>query len=195
MTLYICSLIDVFLPLAPFYKKDPTMAFTNLQIDTDVLPQIAELVMQSMSPVYLREVMTQLAIVFTPMFLISWVPWFLPFPEPTVQMLLKFLPLLIGVLALLVSVLAVKQFNVKAYAVRDHDITYRSGLVFRKTVLLPFNRVQHMEVSSGPLQRRFGLASLKFFTAGGSSVDLKIEGLLTEEAERLRAFILQRSQR
>lgn len=195
MTLYICSLIDVFLPLALFYKNEPTMAFTNLQIDTDVLPQIADLVMQSMSPVYLREVMTQLAIVFTPMFLISWVPWFLPFPEPTVQMLLKSLPLLIGVLALLVSVLAVKQFNVKAYAVRDHDIAYRSGLVFRKTVLLPFNRVQHMEVSSGPLQRKFGLASLKFFTAGGSSVDLKIEGLLTEEAERLRAFILQRSQR
>ncbi len=195
MTLYICSLIDVFLPLALFYKNEPTMAFTNLQIDTDVLPQIADLVMQSMSPVYLREVMTQLAIVFTPMFLISWVPWFLPFPEPMVKMLLKFLPLLIGVLALLVSVLAVKQFNVKAYAVRDHDIAYRSGLVFRKTVLLPFNRVQHMEVSSGPLQRKFGLASLKFFTAGGTSVDLKIEGLLTEEAERLRAFILQRSQR
>jgi membrane protein YdbS with pleckstrin-like domain len=45
------------------------------------------------------------------------------------------------------------------------------------------------------LQRRFGLASIKFFTAGGSSVDLKIAGLVAEEAERLRAFILQRSQR
>jgi len=170
------------------------MAFSNIQIDTDALPQAAELDMQSMPQAYHREVMTQLALVFGPIFLVSWLPWFLPIPEPKAQFLLRFLPLLIGTIALLVSVLAVKQYRIKAYALRDHDIAYRSGLVFRKTVLLPFNRVQHMEVSSGPLQRRFGLATLKFFTAGGSGVDLRIAGLATGEAEKLRGFILRRSQ-
>ncbi len=49
--------------------------------------------------------------------------------------------------------------------------------------------MQHVEVSSGPLQRKFGLATVKFFTAGGSSVDLKVDGLSTERAEQMRAFI------
>ena len=43
------------------------------------------------------------------------------------------------------------------------------------------------------LQRKFGLASLKFFTAGGSSVDLHIDGLTSQRAEQLRESILQRS--
>ena len=170
------------------------MAFTNIKIDIDTLPQAAALEMQPMPQVYRREIMTQLAIIFVPIFLISWLSWLLPIPQPTVKFVFKFLPLLIVVIAVLVSVLAVMQFRVKAYALREQDIAYRSGLVFRKTVLLPFNRVQHMEVTSGPLQRRFGLASLKFFTAGGASVDLKITGLEASEAERLRAFILSKSQ-
>ena len=65
-------------------------------------------------------------------------------------------------------------------------------MFWRKTTLLLFSRVQHVEVTSGPLQRKFGLASLKFFTAGGSSVDLKIEGLLRDDAENLKEFILRR---
>jgi len=43
------------------------------------------------------------------------------------------------------------------------------------------------------LQRRFGLATLKFFTAGGANVDLNIEGLDATEAEALREEILRRS--
>jgi membrane protein YdbS with pleckstrin-like domain len=170
------------------------MAFTNIKIDTNTLPQATALEMQSMPAAYRREIMTQLAIVFVPIFLISWLSWLLPIPEPTVKFVFKFLPFLVLVIAGLVSVLTLKQFREKAYALREQDIAYRSGLVFRKTVLLPFNRVQHMEVTSGPLQRKFGLASLKFFTAGGSSVDLKIAGLETAEAERLRSFILSKSQ-
>jgi len=170
------------------------MAFTNINIDTNTLPQAAALEMQPMPQAYQREIMTQLVIIFVPVFLVSWLSWLLPIPEPTVKFVFKFLPLLIVVIAVLVSVLTVMQFRVKAYALREQDIAYRSGLVFRKTVLLPFNRVQHMEVTSGPLQRRFGLASLKFFTAGGASVDLKIAGLEAPEAERLRIFILRRSQ-
>lgn len=170
------------------------MAFTNIKIDTETLPRASSLEMQPMPAAYLRETMTQLAIIFVPVFLVSWMSWLLPIPEPTVKFVFKFLPLLIAAIAGLISVLALMQFRVKTYALREQDVAYRSGLVFRKTVLLPFNRVQHMEVTSGPLQRKFGLASLKFFTAGGASVDLKISGLESAEAEKLRAFILSKNQ-
>ena len=81
----------------------------------------------------------------------------------------------------------------KKMALRDHDIAFRSGLWWHKTVLLPRNRVQHIELSSGPLQRKFGLASLKFYTAGGAAVDLQIDGLSHEQAQSLRDHVMQQN--
>ena len=79
------------------------------------------------------------------------------------------------------------------YAVRDKDLVYRSGVFWRSVTAVPFNRIQHVETSSSPLDRRFSLASLKLFTAGGSGGDLKIDGLHRERAEQLRAFVLDKA--
>ena len=168
------------------------MAFTNLQIDIEQLPRAEELQMLPMAAVYPREALTQSLLIFVPLFALSFIPQFLPAIPLQVKSSLLWLPPLELLIGTLLTVLEMKQIKVKAYALRDHDIAYRSGLFWRKTTLLLFSRVQHVEVTSGPLQRKFGLASLKFFTAGGSSVDLKIEGLLREDAERLKEFILRR---
>lgn len=169
------------------------MAFTNLQIDTDELPRAEDLQMQPMAEVYRRESLTQMMIIFIPLLVISLVPQLFPITPPLLKSLLLLVPPAILLTGGLVTLLVIKQIKVKGYALRDHDIAYRSGLFWRKTTVLLFSRVQHVEVTSGPLQRRYGLASLKFFTAGGSSVDLKIEGLLREDAEKLKEFILHRS--
>lgn len=78
------------------------------------------------------------------------------------------------------------------YAVRDKDIIHRSGVFWRTVTAIPFNRIQHVEKSSTPLDRRFGIATLQIFTAGGSGGDLKIHGLPAQIAERLRVFILEK---
>jgi uncharacterized protein len=78
----------------------------------------------------------------------------------------------------------------KGYAVRDRDLLYKSGVIWRSVTAVPFNRVQHVETASTPLDRRFGLASLELFTAGSSGGDLKIHGLPADVAERLRVFVL-----
>ena len=169
------------------------MAFINLQIDTDDLPQAADLEMEPMAPEHEREVLTQQLIAWGIVFLASVIPYLvLPIPV-ALKNYLALPPLAVLLLAALIILLRIKQVRVKAVALREHDIAYRSGLFFRKTVMLAFNRVQHIEVTVGPLQRRFGLASLKFFTAGGSSVDLKVDGLKRERAEQFRAYILNRS--
>ena len=80
----------------------------------------------------------------------------------------------------------------KGYAVRDKDIVYKSGVFWRTVTAIPFNRIQHVEKSSTPLDRRFQLASLQLFTAGGSGGDLKIHGLSARTAEKLRKFILDK---
>jgi hypothetical protein len=80
----------------------------------------------------------------------------------------------------------------KLYVIRDKDVLYRSGVFWQSVTAIPFNRMQHAETSSTPLDRRFGLATLQLFTAGGAGGDLKIHGLPADVAERLRIFVLER---
>lgn len=81
----------------------------------------------------------------------------------------------------------------RRYAVREHDAAFARGLVFRRTTFVAFNRVQHVEVSRGPIDRAIGLATLKFFTAGGISADLAVPGLALREANALRARVVEQT--
>jgi hypothetical protein len=81
----------------------------------------------------------------------------------------------------------------KGYAIREKDVLYRSGVIWRTVTAVPFNRVQHVETSSTPLDRHFGLAALQLFTAGGSGGDLKVHGMPAGVAESLRLFILEKA--
>ena len=160
------------------------MGFVNLQVDMTDLPVADELVMEPMAPAYEREVKTQQLIIWLPLLIISFVPFLLG-----QFIFLLLVPVVMLLLATIISRLVIKKSQVKGIALREFDVAYRSGLFWRKTVIVAFNRVQHVEVSSGPLQRKFGLASVKFFTAGGSSVDLRVDGLTAERAEQIRTFI------
>lgn len=80
----------------------------------------------------------------------------------------------------------------KGWCLREHDIIYRQGLFNVKTTFLPINRIQHIETERGPMERRFGLASIKFYSAGGASADLAIAGLTFDDAESLRQTVLER---
>jgi membrane protein YdbS with pleckstrin-like domain len=80
--------------------------------------------------------------------------------------------------------------QIKAYALREHDIHYRSGLFFRKHICQPLLRVQHIEIKRGPFERKAGLATLQVFSAGGAMQTFNIPGLAHETAIRLRSYIL-----
>jgi len=164
------------------------MAFVNLQVNMADLPVAAGLEMEPMAEAYQQEVKTQQLIIWLPLLLLSFLPFLI-----TQIFFLLLIPVFMLLLAGLVSGLVIKKSRLKGIALREHDMAYRSGLWWQKTVMLAYDRVQHVEVSSGPLQRKYGLASLKFFTAGGSSVDLKVDGLSRERAEQIRAYILERS--
>ena len=147
-----------------------------------------------MPPEHRSEVLVESAIFVGVMFTAAFcVAVLLPYPSTLDWLFARLIPGLLMLVGLSGTLYALKKVRLKSYAVRTHDIAYRSGLFWRKVVVLPFNRIQHVEVTSGPLQRRYALATLKFYTAGGRSVDLKIEGLLAEDAERLRANILENS--
>jgi len=83
-------------------------------------------------------------------------------------------------------------YKVRGYVVRDKDIIHRKGVLFKSTTTIPFNRVQHCEISQGPIQRLFNLHTLEIFTAGGSKSDLAIPGLEGDIAQKIRTFIVKR---
>ena len=138
------------------------MSFTNLTVNPAGLPHATELDWIAMPPEHRREILAQSAIVLVILLIaaiiLAVVP---PFPPAVDWWLGRLLPAIILLTGLAATWLALKRVRHKGYALRTHDIAYRSGLFWRK-VVLPFNRVQHMEVTSGPLQRRFDIATLKF---------------------------------
>lgn len=79
----------------------------------------------------------------------------------------------------------------RGYVVREKDLLYKSGVLWRSVKAFPFSRVQHTKLHSTPLDRRFGLASLSVFPAGGG-LGNQVRGLGRETAERLRAYISER---
>ncbi|MEU7315577.1 PH domain-containing protein [Streptomyces sp. NPDC007083] len=71
------------------------------------------------------------------------------------------------------------------YRERADDLLVSRGVLWRETTVVPYGRMQLVEVTSGPLERRFGLASLQLHTAAATT-DAGIPGLAPAEAERLR---------
>ncbi|MEU9481354.1 PH domain-containing protein [Streptomyces sp. NPDC048191] len=71
------------------------------------------------------------------------------------------------------------------YAERADDLLISRGVLWREETVVPYGRMQLVEVTSGPLERRFGLATVQLHTAAAAS-DATIPGLDPAEAERLR---------
>lgn len=80
-------------------------------------------------------------------------------------------------------------FSKRKYALREKDISYKSGLLVHKITTVPFSRIQHVEIDEKPVSRIFGLSALSVYTAGDSSDDLEIKGITKEEAQKIKEFI------
>ena len=76
------------------------------------------------------------------------------------------------------------------YRIDDKVLEIRHGIWFTVLQLLPLSRVQHVDIQRGPLERRYGLASLVLHTAGTHAANLVIPGLDADEAIRLRDRLL-----
>lgn len=71
------------------------------------------------------------------------------------------------------------------YAEREDELLVTHGVMFRQLVVVPYGRMQFVDVSAGPLERAFGLATVELHTATPAT-DAKIPGLTPDEAARLR---------
>jgi hypothetical protein len=144
--------------------------FDNPEIAIDQLPQTEGLDWQALHPSYVKVVRLQILIVlgivavaFAIPSVIPEVPWFIVFS--------LYAPLiLIGGLLLAWPAYSLPR---RGYVLRDKDLLFKKGLT--------------------PFDRRYGIATLRLFTAGGSGADLKIDGLGKKAAEKLRVYILEKA--
>jgi membrane protein YdbS with pleckstrin-like domain len=72
------------------------------------------------------------------------------------------------------------------YLVDEGGLRIRRGVFWRKVIWIPISRVQHIDVSQGPVQRLFSLATLRVHTAGTSGASISLAGLEHGIANRLR---------
>ena len=169
------------------------MVFENIDIDIDSLPGVNSSSFIALEKKY-RMVLVLKSIVFSIVLIAGFsVYYFLQSHKmPKAVTILLFVLLVVVVIGnLLVAYFGYKR---KKYKLRMHDVIYKTGIFWKSETSISFVRVQHSEVIQGPIERVFGLAKLKLYTAGGHSSDLSIPGLSWQKAEQLKDFITKRIQ-
>ena len=169
--------------------------FENAEISVDELPKAEKVDWQGMDPAFVKRQLTE-AVIALVIIVISIAGLQLVFSfalaDDEVDISLGWLWLIPVLLAFPFIIRPIVSVPRIGYALRDRDILYKSGVFWHTVTAVPFNRIQHVEKSSTPLDRRFNLATLQLFTAGGTGGDLKIHGLPAKTAEKLRFFILEK---
>jgi membrane protein YdbS with pleckstrin-like domain len=77
-----------------------------------------------------------------------------------------------------------------SYRVGGDGLEIRRGVLWRKVINVPRTRVQHTDVSQGPLERAYGLGTLVVYTAGTEHARVSLPGLDHAVALRLRGELL-----
>ena len=74
------------------------------------------------------------------------------------------------------------------YEIRESEVDLQRGIFWVSRTLVPLARIQHVDTRQGPLQRRFGLATVVFYTAAGPN---EIPELSTPDAAAARDRIAE----
>ncbi len=86
---------------------------------------------------------------------------------------------------------AVLRYRIWRFQVREGSLYLERGVVRRVRTVVPYVRIQHVDVSRGPIERLFGLATTVVYTAGSRGADVSIPGLTPESANDLQDRLKQ----
>jgi membrane protein YdbS with pleckstrin-like domain len=143
--------------------------FTNNTIDMSQLPRFETVEFQKLQSDYWKVLIINRSIVFLVLAVSTGLATYF------IEEIKMFVPYIWGVFALflVVSALILRlSFLKQGFAFREHDVLFKHGIIATNTIIIPYNRVQHVALHEGWLSRYFGLAKVEVFTAGGSSSDI-----------------------
>ncbi|MET3919189.1 PH domain-containing protein [Arthrobacter sp. UYEF20] len=103
------------------------------------------------------------------------------------------LPAAMVLLALWRLLLIPRQVRAIGYAEREDDLLIRRGIFFQRVLVVPYGRMQYVDIGAGPVERGLGLCALKLHTAS-SGTSAEIPGLPAAEGARLREQLSARGE-
>jgi membrane protein YdbS with pleckstrin-like domain len=168
--------------------------FTNETININLLPKFEEVSFSKLHPKYLKVILINLAITIG-LLVLGAIVFSIVKPElftNKIALIVGFSILLFSILLIVFSIIGFKK---KGFAFREHDVLFRYGIIATNTIVIPYNRVQHLALHEGLVSRYFGLAKIEIFTAGGSSSDIEIPGIEKEKAENIKQLLMGKIQK
>jgi membrane protein YdbS with pleckstrin-like domain len=166
--------------------------FTNETIDTSQLPKFEEVQFTALHPDYWKVTLINCFIFI--LFLCFGLLLGLTFIEELFGFQLQLISITI-VLIVLILLFSRIAFRKKRFAFRNHDVLFKHGIIATNTIVIPYNRIQHVALHEGLVSRYFGLAKIEIFTAGGSSSDIEIPGIEKEQAENIKQLLMGKIQK
>lgn len=159
-------------------------------ISPDTLPALDDQNWQPISPRYRTVLRCRLLAMGLPLALAPWFP-VLVFQHSVAQWSAATSILVLAVFTLLMFFWVPRKVRRTNYLLRQLDLHLRTGYLWHKAVSVAINRIQHTEITQGPLERWCRLSTLAVYTAGGHQSDLKIPGLEQDTAQRLKTYLTE----
>ena len=166
--------------------------FTNETIDTTRLPKFEEVPFSKLHPSYWTVTLIFIGIFYVIVGIgygvaFTFIGELAPFQTNITIGLI--------VLAVLIVLFSRIGFKKKGFAFRNHDVLFRQGIIATNTMVIPYNRIQHVAMHESFFSRMFGLAKIEIFTAGGNSSDIEIPGIAKVQAENIKQLLMGKIQK
>lgn len=163
----------------------------DLSLDSRQLPPIEPEPWEPIDPRYRTVLRLRLVLIGLLVSIGPWIPVFLSTPITP----FSWAPSSAGALIVLFLIIVWVPRKVRRtqYLLRERDVHLRTGWWWSRSVSVAINRIQHVEITQGPFERLNGLSQLVIYTAGGHQSDVKIPGLDTDLAQRLKTHLTRRA--
>ena len=166
--------------------------FTNEPIDISALPRYEAVNLNALQPKYWNVILFNIVATFLIIGVVLAVIVYFVEEIHSIAWLFGLVYILfLGFTFLLCRI----SFKKRGFAFREHDVIYRSGILATNTMIIPYNRVQHVALHEGFISRYFDLAKVEIFTAGGDSSDVSIPGIKKEQAEDIKQLLMGKIQK
>ena len=166
--------------------------FTNEPIDISALPRYEVVNLNALQPKYWNVILFNIVATFLIIgVVLAVIVYFVEEIHSIAWLFGLVYVLFLGFTFLLCRI----SFKKRGFAFREHDVIYRSGILATNTMIIPYNRVQHVALHEGFISRYFDLAKVEIFTAGGDSSDVAIPGIKKEQAEDIKQLLMGKIQK
>lgn len=82
-----------------------------------------------------------------------------------------------------------RRWQARGYVMAEERLRVVRGMLFHSDTVVPFGRVQHIDVDQGPLERAYDIATLTVHTAGSHNASVHLPGLKHADALAMRDAI------